>query len=138
MWLPAKGSWLLGSIGGMIGIAALCFLLLGTIVISRTMRADLGAQEVGKRQRKKQELGFRTQGGTSAEVWVGMLSRAQSGRPMTREKLGSQKSKHHSCITSKMLMSHQMQEQSMQQQINRKPSLHSQGGDHYKLKTDSS
>jgi hypothetical protein len=52
--------------------------------------------------------------GTSAEVWVGMMSRAQSGRPITREKLRSHKSKHHSGITSKMLTSHQMHEQSMQ------------------------
>jgi hypothetical protein len=63
--------------------------------------------------------------GMSAEIWVGVLSRAQSGRLMTREKLRSQKSKHHSGITSKMLMNHQMLEQSEQQQNNRKLFLHS-------------
>jgi hypothetical protein len=65
--------------------------------------------------------------GASTEVWVGMLSRAQSGRPITQEKLGSQKNKHHLGITSKMLMSHQMHEQSVQQQISREPRLHSSG-----------
>jgi hypothetical protein len=38
MWLPAKGSWLLGSIGGMSGVAALCFLFLSTITIFQTAR----------------------------------------------------------------------------------------------------
>jgi hypothetical protein len=82
---------------------------------------------IGKRRRKKQEIGFITQGGTSTEVWVGVLSRAQIGRPITQEKLESQKSKHHSGITSKMLRSHQMHEQSVQQHIIREPRLHSQG-----------
>jgi hypothetical protein len=35
----------------------------------------------GKWRRKKQELGFRIQGETSAEVWVGAIGWAQSGRP---------------------------------------------------------
>jgi hypothetical protein len=113
-WLPANGSWLLRSFGGMMGIAARCFLLLGTIVVSQNNATDSGTQEIGKQRREKGELGFRTQGGTSAEVWVGMMSRSQSGRPITREKLRSQKSKHHSGITSKMLTSHQMHEQSRQ------------------------
>jgi hypothetical protein len=76
--------------------------------------------------------------GTSAEVWVGVLSQAQSSRPITREKLGSQESKHHSGITSKMLLSHQMHEQSVQQQISGEPRLHSQGEIITNLKTDSS
>jgi hypothetical protein len=80
-WLPANGSWLLGSIGRMIGIAALCLLILGASVVSQTMRVDLGTQKIGKRRRKRQELGFKIQGGTPAEVWVGAISRAQSGRP---------------------------------------------------------
>jgi hypothetical protein len=126
-WLPANENWLLGSIGGMIGIAALYFLLLGAIMISQTMQTDSETQEIGKWRRKKQEIGFITQGGTSTEVWVGVLSRAQIGRPITQEKLESQKSKHHSGITSKMLRSHQMHEQSVQQHIIREPRLHSQG-----------
>jgi hypothetical protein len=101
------------------------------------MWVDIGTQEARKRRRKKQELGFRVQEETSAEVWVVVLSRAQSGRPMTQEKLRLQKSKHHSGIISKMLMSHQMQEQSVQQQISRKSFLHSHGGHHHKLETDS-
>jgi hypothetical protein len=32
-WLPQKGSWLSGSIGGMTGVAAPCFFFLGTIPI---------------------------------------------------------------------------------------------------------
>jgi hypothetical protein len=43
-------------------IAALCFLFLGAIVISQTTRTDSGTQKARERRRKKQELGFRTQG----------------------------------------------------------------------------
>jgi hypothetical protein len=68
-----------------------------------------------KAAEKKQELGFRMQWGASTVVWIDVLSRAQSGRPITQKKLRSRKSKHHSGFTSKMLASHQMHEQSMQQ-----------------------
>jgi hypothetical protein len=49
-------------------------------VASQVMRADSGTHEIGKRLRKKRELGFRIQGETSAEVWVAAISRAQSAR----------------------------------------------------------
>jgi hypothetical protein len=49
MWLQANGSWLLGSIGGMIGTATLCLFLLGAIMVSQVMWADsrLRKQESG-------------------------------------------------------------------------------------------
>jgi hypothetical protein len=54
---------MLGSIGGMIEIVALCFLFLGAIVISQAIWADPRTQEVRKQRRKKQELGLKMQGG---------------------------------------------------------------------------
>jgi hypothetical protein len=60
MWLPTNGSWLLGSIGRIIGTATLCLFLLGAIAISQAKRAGSRAQETEKRQRKKRELGFGT------------------------------------------------------------------------------
>jgi hypothetical protein len=54
MWLPANGSWLLGSIGGMIRIATICLFLLGAIMVSQMMWVDSGTQEMGKRKRKSE------------------------------------------------------------------------------------
>jgi hypothetical protein len=48
-WLPQKRSWLSGSIGGMTGVAAPCFLFMGAIVILQAewlknkTREDVGA-----------------------------------------------------------------------------------------------
>jgi hypothetical protein len=53
MWLPANGSWLLGSMGGMIGIAVLCLFHLGAITISRAEWADSRIQKTEKRRRRK-------------------------------------------------------------------------------------
>jgi hypothetical protein len=50
-------------------------------VVSQARWVDSRTQETGKRRRKKRELGFEIQGDTSAEVWVGAISRAQSARP---------------------------------------------------------
>jgi hypothetical protein len=59
MWLPANGSWLLGSMGGMIGAAALCLFLLGAISISRTEWAGSRIKKTEKRRRRK--VRFRVQ-----------------------------------------------------------------------------
>jgi hypothetical protein len=66
MWLPANGSWILGSIGGIIGTSTPYIFLLGAITISQAKRAGSRAQEIEKRRRKKRELGFGTRGDTSA------------------------------------------------------------------------
>jgi hypothetical protein len=52
--------------GGIIGIKTLCLFLLEAIAISQAKRAGSRAQETEKWQRKKRELGFGTQGDTSA------------------------------------------------------------------------
>jgi hypothetical protein len=45
IWLPTNGSWLLGSMGGMIGIVALCLFLLGP---SQFLKWSEWAQELRK------------------------------------------------------------------------------------------
>jgi hypothetical protein len=65
-----------------------------------------------------------------------MLSRAQSGRPIAREKFGSQKSKHHSGITSKML-SEPSDAKTECATIDYQESTSSfTGGEHYKIEAD--
>jgi hypothetical protein len=66
MWLLANGSWLLGSIGGIIRTSTLYLFLLRAIAISQAKRVDSRAQETKKQQRKKRELGFGTRWDTSA------------------------------------------------------------------------
>jgi hypothetical protein len=57
------GKWkLLGSIGGIIGMATLYLFLLGAITISQAKRVDSRAQETEKRLREKRELGFEFKG----------------------------------------------------------------------------
>jgi hypothetical protein len=57
------GKWkLLGSIGGIIGIATLYLFLLGAITISQPKQVDSRAQETEKRLREKRELGFEFKG----------------------------------------------------------------------------
>jgi hypothetical protein len=53
MWLPVNGSWLLRSIGGIIGTTTLYLFLLEAIVISQERPVDSSAQETGKRRWKK-------------------------------------------------------------------------------------
>jgi hypothetical protein len=67
----------LGTVGGMTGITALCFLFLGTIMISQTTRTDLGTQKDRERWRKKQELGFRTQKDVSRSMGCHVKSGAK-------------------------------------------------------------
>jgi hypothetical protein len=52
MWLPTNGSWLLGSISGIIGTTTLCLFLLGAIAISQAKWAGSRVQETEKRWRK--------------------------------------------------------------------------------------
>jgi hypothetical protein len=53
MWLPANGSWLLGSMGGMIKTTTLCLFHLGAITISRAERVGSRIQKTEKRRRRK-------------------------------------------------------------------------------------
>jgi hypothetical protein len=56
MWLPANGSWLLGSMGRMIGTMTLCLFRLGAIAISRAERAGSGIQKSGEAAEEKVKL----------------------------------------------------------------------------------
>jgi hypothetical protein len=53
MWLPVNGCWPLGSMGGIIGTAALCLFRLGAITISRVEWVSSRIQKTEKWQRRK-------------------------------------------------------------------------------------
>jgi hypothetical protein len=55
MWLPAKGNWLLGSIGGITTAEELAIFLLGAITISPVSRLEASAEE--DLEAGRQELG---------------------------------------------------------------------------------
>jgi hypothetical protein len=92
-WLPAKESWLSGSIGGMTSVAILCFLFLCAITIFQTARfknktrKDVGTQKAGKRRREKQELGFRGQEDVDKSTCWYTKSGAE-GQPVAQENFG--------------------------------------------------
>jgi hypothetical protein len=65
---PANGSWLLGSMGGMIAATALCLFRLGAIAISRAERAGPEIQESREVAEEKVKLGLGNQKGTSTQV----------------------------------------------------------------------
>jgi hypothetical protein len=61
-WLSANGSWLLGSIGGMIETTTLCLFLLGAIMVSQARWVDSRTLETGKRGGKSENWGSEFKG----------------------------------------------------------------------------
>jgi hypothetical protein len=62
MWLPAKGNWLLGSMGGMTTAAEFWFFRLGAIAISLADRREAKLERSGVMfGGRKVKLGLRTQ-----------------------------------------------------------------------------
>jgi hypothetical protein len=52
MWLPAKGNWLLGSIGGITTAEELAIFLLGAISILPISKLEARAERIRKRECK--------------------------------------------------------------------------------------
>jgi hypothetical protein len=52
MWLPAKGNWLLGSIGGITTAEELATFLLGAISISPASKVEARAERIWKQECK--------------------------------------------------------------------------------------
>jgi hypothetical protein len=119
IWLPANRSWLLGSMGRMIGAAALCLFLLGAITISWAKWAGSRTQKIEKRRRRKARIRVRNLGRhvSTSISWINR-SGAKKCQIITRK---SKDHNHHSGITSKIPASLQMHKQeSMQQRISKR------------------
>jgi hypothetical protein len=52
VWLPAKGNWLLGSIGGITTAEELAIFLLGAISISPASKLEASAERIWKQECK--------------------------------------------------------------------------------------
>jgi hypothetical protein len=61
MWLPAKGNWLLGSIGGITTAKELAIFLLGAISILPISRLEASAERIRKQECKN--WGVESKGG---------------------------------------------------------------------------
>jgi hypothetical protein len=108
MWLPTKGSWLLGSIGGMIAAKVLCVFRFGAIVVLPAERA--GSRSQGSRgvvRGEKGKLGLRNKKTRQREYKWGFSGRALFLK-VSGHYSGKQSFRHDSAVTSKTLTASSM------------------------------
>jgi hypothetical protein len=134
IWLLASGSWLLGSMGGMIGAATLYLFLLGAIAISQVKWAGSRVQETEKRWRKKARIRVRNSRG-HVGINMSWLDKLGAQCQIITRKRGNHK--HHSGITSKMPASLQTNKKTRNSRLAKKLHFLFIRGVRHKHETDS-
>jgi hypothetical protein len=130
MRLPTNGSWLLGSIGGIIGTSTLCLPLGSHHDISSEAG---GLKSSGNREATKEKVRTRVRNSRGyVSRSMGWLDKSGAKHQTVTRKSGDRK--HHSSITSKMPASRQVRKQKKYATMDQQGTAFSfVGGDRYKL-----